>query len=57
MLMALTGCVGYVRGGYGGAVVVPGPDLYFFGGSYERGHDVHDYSRRGFESRGSRHYR
>jgi glycogen phosphorylase len=29
LLAALTGCVGYVDGGYGGTVVVPGPDLFF----------------------------
>ncbi len=52
----LTGCVGYVGGGYGGAVVVaPGPDLYLFGGGYERGHDVHEYSRRGAESHAVAH--
>jgi hypothetical protein len=60
LLAALTGCVGYVDGGYGyggygGSVVVPGPDMYFFGGSYERGRDVRDYSHRGFQSRGSAH--
>ena len=60
LLAALTGCVGYVDGGYGyagygGSVVVPGPDLYFFGGSYERGRDVRDYSHRGFESRAAAH--
>jgi hypothetical protein len=54
LLGALTGCVGYVEGGYSGAVVVPvpgPPDVYFYGGSYERGRDVHVYSQRGFESR------
>jgi hypothetical protein len=55
LLAALTGCVGYVGGGYGGAVVVPGPDVYFFGGGYERGRDVHEYSRRGSESRAVAH--
>jgi hypothetical protein len=29
LLAALTGCVGYVDGGYGGGVVVPGPDIFF----------------------------
>jgi hypothetical protein len=55
LLAVLTGCVGYVDGGYGGAVMVPGPpDVYFFGGPYyERGRDVHVYSHRGFESRAS----
>ena len=56
LLAALTGCVGFVGGGYGGpVVVVPGPDVYFFGGYHERGRDVRDYSHRGFESRGSAH--
>ena len=51
LFAALTGCVGYVGGGYSGAVVVPGPDVYFYGGGYERGHDVRVYSQRGYESR------
>jgi hypothetical protein len=55
LLAALTGCVGYVGGGYGDAVVVPEPDMYVFGGFYERGRDVHDYSHRGFESRAVAH--
>ena len=49
-----TGCVGYVDGGYRGAVVVPAPTVYFWGGGYERGYDVHAYSHRGYESRGRR---
>jgi hypothetical protein len=56
LLAALTGCVGYVDGGYyGGPVVVPGPDVYFYGGGYERGHDVRVYSHRGIESRAVAH--
>jgi hypothetical protein len=56
LLAALMGCVGYVDGGYSGAVVVPGPDVYVFGGGYyERGRDAHDYSRRGSESRAVAH--
>lgn len=56
LLAALTGCVGYVDGGYGGSVVVPGPpDVFFFGGGYERGREVRGYSHRGFESRASAH--
>jgi hypothetical protein len=51
-LAALTGCVGYVDPGYGGAVVVPGPDVFLFGGGYGWGHDAYGYGRRGFESRG-----
>jgi hypothetical protein len=57
-LTALMGCVGYVDGGYGGgAVVVPGADVYLFGGEYGRGHEVHDYGRRGSESRAVAHPR
>ena len=55
LLAALTGCVGFVGGGYGGAVVVSEPDVYFFGGGYERGRDVHDYSHRGGVSRAVAH--
>ena len=55
LLAALMGCVGYVDGGYGGTVVVPGPDMYVFGGGYERGPVVHGYSHRGFESRAVAH--
>jgi hypothetical protein len=56
LLAALTGCVGYVDGGYyGGAVVVPEPDVYVFGGGYERGRDVHVYSQRGVASRAVAH--
>jgi len=54
-LLALTGCVGYVDGGYdgGGAVVVGAPDVYLFGGGYyDHGRDVHGYSHRGAVSRG-----
>jgi hypothetical protein len=59
LLAAMTGCVGYVDGGYdgGGAVVVGAPDAYVFGGGpyLERGRDVHVYSHRGFVSRGVAH--
>ena len=55
-LAVLTGRVGYVDGGYyGGPVVVPGPDVYFYGGGYERGRDVHAYSQRGVASRAVAH--
>jgi hypothetical protein len=56
VLSALTGgCVGFVGGGGRGAVIVPGPpDVFLFGGGYDRGHDVHGYSQRGAESRGRR---
>jgi hypothetical protein len=57
LLATLTGCVGWVDGGggYGGEVVVPGPDLFLFGGGYDRGRDVHDYSHRGVVSRAAAH--
>jgi len=57
----------YVDRAYGGVVVVvpgpvvvpvpvvPLPDVYFWGGPFERGHDVRDYGRRGHESRGAAH--
>ncbi|HXB58178.1 MAG TPA: hypothetical protein VNU95_01360 [Candidatus Acidoferrales bacterium] len=56
VLSALTsGCVGFVGGRGGGAVMVPGPpDVVLFGGGYDRGRDVHGYSQRGAESRGRR---
>jgi hypothetical protein len=65
LLMALTSCVGYVDGGYGGgAVVVAQPDVFLYGGGYDgggynhgghydRGPDVHGYSQRGAASRGA----
>ena len=56
LVAALTGCVGYVDGGYyGGPAMVSGPDVYFYGGGYERGHDVRAYSHRGGESRAVAH--
>ena len=55
LLAALMGCVGYVDGGYGGAVVAPGPDMYLFGGNYDRGRDVHAFSQRGVASRSVAH--
>jgi len=55
LLAAVTGCVGYVGGGYGGTVVVPGPSVYFWGGDYDRGRDVHVYSQRGYQSRATVH--
>ena len=55
LLATFTGCVGYVDGGGGGAVVVGGPEVGFFGGPFERGRDVHDYSHRGAVSRGVAH--
>jgi hypothetical protein len=60
LLTTVVGCVGYVGGGGGydaGVIVpVPGPpDVVLFGGGFERGRDVHEYSRRGGESRGRAH--
>jgi len=57
LLAVLTGCAGYWGGGYyyGDTVVVSEPDLYIFGGDYDRGRDVHYYSKRGSESRGAAH--
>jgi hypothetical protein len=55
LLLTLTGCFGYVDGGGGGAVVVGETDVGFFGGPYDRGRDVHDYSHRGAVSRGVAH--
>lgn len=51
--ITLTGCVGYVGPGDGGAVYVapPQPDVVIFGGDYDRDHDEHSYSHRGYESR------
>jgi len=53
LLTALTGCVGYVDGGGGGAVVVDGPGYIEggFGGYYDEGRNVHGYSGRGSASR------
>jgi hypothetical protein len=56
LVAALSGCVGYVDDGYGGAeVIAPGPDVTIFGGGFERGRVVHGYSHRGFVSRGAAH--
>jgi hypothetical protein len=55
LVATLTGCVGYVDGGYGGGVVGAEPDVYVFGGGYERGRDVHVYSQRGVQSRAVAH--
>jgi hypothetical protein len=55
VLAASSGCVGYVDGGYGGTVVVPGPDVGIYGGFHDRGADVHAYHDRGIRSRGIAH--
>jgi hypothetical protein len=51
LALAMTGCVGYVRGD--GGVVVAEPDVFLFGGYYDRG-PYREYGRRGYESRGWR---
>jgi hypothetical protein len=51
LFLTMTGCVGYVDGGGGGVYVTPPEPVVVFGGDYDRGHDVHDYSHRGYESR------
>jgi hypothetical protein len=58
-LIALTGCVGWVDsgGGYGSVVVAPEPEVYIFGGGYDRGRDVHAYRARGEASRAVAHGR
>lgn len=57
LLVISPGCIGFVGGGgYGGDVVVPGPpDVVLFGGGYDRGRDVHEYSQRGYASREAAH--
>jgi hypothetical protein len=55
LVVAVTGCVGYVDGDGGGSVVVAGPDVGFYGGVYDRGRDVHAYSHRGAVSRAVAH--
>jgi hypothetical protein len=59
VFITLTGCVGYVGPGDGGGAVVvspPEPDVVVFGGDYDRGHDVHAYSHRGYQSRSVAHH-
>lgn len=55
VLATVTGCVGFVGGGGDVDVVAPGPDVYLFGGGYDRGRDVHAYSDRGHASRAVAH--
>ena len=61
---SLMGCAGYVGTGYGGgygdyggydSYYDGGPDVYLFGGNYDRGRDVQSYSHRGSVSRGMAH--
>jgi len=61
LVASLTGCAGYVDGGYGGGYgdyggYDGGSDIYLFGGGYDRGRDVQAYSHRGSESRGAAHF-
>lgn len=54
LLIALTGCGGYYGPAYyDGTVVVSDPDIYLFGGGYDRSRDVNHYSHRGSVSRGA----
>jgi hypothetical protein len=57
LLVAMTGCVGYVDGGGGGDVVVGGPVVV--GGVWDAGFvgrgEAHGYSHRGAASRGFAH--
>ena len=56
LLMTLTGCATYGGGDYyTDDVVETDPGLYLFGGGYDRGRDVHNYSQRGFASRAVAH--
>jgi len=63
LVAALTGCGGYIGGDYGGGDYGGGDygdydgggDLYIFGGGYDRGRDVQNYSHRGSASRGAAH--
>ena len=56
LLAALTGCAAFWgEGYYGDTVMVSEPDMYLFGGDYYRGHDAHNYSHRGSESRVAAH--
>ena len=58
LFITMTGCVGYVDDGGGGVYVTPPePNVVIFGGDYDRGHDEHDYYRRGYDSRhGEEHH-
>ncbi len=55
LLATMTGCVGVVGEGYGGDVGVAEPDVFLFGGGFDRGRDVHGYSNRGGASRAVAH--
>lgn len=53
LLITLTGCAGYSEGPSGGVAVVEPlpPDVVVFGGDYDSGREVQEYSHRGYESR------
>ncbi len=60
LLAALAGCPGCVVSGGeyddgDGGAVVEEPDVFLFGGGFDRGHDAHEYSHRGAESRARAH--
>jgi hypothetical protein len=61
ILVVSTGCIVPVGGGGYGGDVVSGPNMAFYGGDYDRGHDfdrgrdVHVYSERGVTSRAAAH--
>ena len=58
LLLGLTGCAGYWGEGYYGNTMMvsgPEPDMFLFGGNYDRGRDAHNYSHRGSESRRAAH--
>ena len=55
LMTALTGCASYGGGPYYNEGVVVEPDVYLFGGYYDRGRDAHNYSHRGSQSRGAAH--
>lgn len=56
LLASSTGCATYGGGSYyDGGVVVAEPDQYLFGGGYDNGRDVQNYSRRGSASHDAAH--
>jgi len=55
LLVAVAGCIVPGRVYYPGGPVVMEPDLYLFGGDYDGGRYVHNYSHRGVESRAAAH--
>jgi len=54
LLTALTGCTTYGGGGYYSNGYYDDGDGYLFGGGYDNGRDVHQFSQRGSASRGQR---